>query len=49
MADLEPEHVRILALVMNQILNLVDVQGVDADFLGLYMEPGLGRNNKKQQ
>ncbi len=49
LADLEPEHVRILALVMNQILNLIDAQGVDADFLGLHMEPGPGQNNKEQQ
>ncbi len=49
LADLEPEHVRILALVMNQILNLIDAQGVGADFLGLHMEPRPGQNNKEQQ
>ena len=49
LAHLEPEHVRILALVMNQILNLIDAQGVGADFLGLHMEPGPGQNNEEQQ
>ena len=40
LADLEPEHVRILALVMNQILNLMDAKGVDDAFLELHHGPG---------
>lgn len=36
LADLETEHVRILALVMNQILNLMDAKGVDNEFLELH-------------
>lgn len=35
LADLESGHVRILALVMNQILNLIDAKGVDSEFLEL--------------
>lgn len=35
LADLETEHVRILSLVMNQILNLIDARGVDSAFLEL--------------
>lgn len=35
LADLEPEHVRILAMVMNQILNLIDAKGVEDAFLEL--------------
>ncbi|MEE8431739.1 MAG: MarR family transcriptional regulator [Candidatus Desulfatibia sp.] len=48
LADLESEHVRILALVMNQILNLIDAKGVDDDFLELHMGPSSGQNNEKQ-
>jgi MarR family transcriptional regulator, organic hydroperoxide resistance regulator len=33
LADLESEHVRILSLVMNQILNLIDAKEVDEVFL----------------
>ena len=29
LADLEPEHVQLLSMAMNQILNLVDTQGVE--------------------
>ena len=36
LGDLEPEHVRILALVMNQILNLIDAKGVDDEFLEIH-------------
>ncbi len=36
LGDLETEHVRILALVMNQILNLIDAKGVDNAFLELH-------------
>jgi len=35
LADLQTEHVRILALVMNQILNLMEAKGVDNEFLEL--------------
>ncbi|MBW1841445.1 MAG: MarR family transcriptional regulator [Deltaproteobacteria bacterium] len=36
LGDLESEHVRILALVMNQIVNLIDAKGVDEAFLELH-------------
>ena len=36
LADLEPGHVRILSLVMNQILNLIDAKGIDDAFLEIY-------------
>ena len=29
LADLEPEHLQILAMAMNQILNLIDMRGVE--------------------
>ena len=29
LADLEPEHLQILAMAMNQILNLIDMKGVE--------------------
>ena len=29
LADLEPEHLQILAMAMNQILNLIDTKGVE--------------------
>ncbi len=29
LADLEPEHLQILAMAMNQILNLIDTRGAD--------------------
>ena len=48
LGGLEPEHVRILSLVMNQILNLIDAKGVDADFLDLHMGRGSAQNNEKQ-
>jgi hypothetical protein len=48
LGDLGSEHVRILSLVMNQILNLIDAKGVDADFLDLHMGRGSAKNNKKQ-
>ncbi len=40
LGDLEPEHIRILALVMNQILNLIDAKGVDDAFLELHHGSG---------
>ena len=40
LADLKAEHVRILALVMNQILNLIDAKGIDDEFLELHHGPG---------
>jgi len=48
LADLGSEHVRILALVMNQILHLIDAKGVQADFLDLHMGPSSGQNNENQ-
>ncbi len=45
LADLETEHVRILALVMNQILNLMDAKGVDNAFLELHQDAKPQRNN----
>jgi DNA-binding MarR family transcriptional regulator len=36
LADLESEHVRILALVINQIVNLIDAKGVDDAFLEVH-------------
>jgi DNA-binding MarR family transcriptional regulator len=33
LADLEPEHLQILAMAMNQILNLIDTKGVDETIL----------------
>ncbi|MFC1515313.1 MarR family winged helix-turn-helix transcriptional regulator [Thermodesulfobacteriota bacterium] len=39
LADLEPGHVRILSLVMNQILNLIDAKGVDDAFLEINQGP----------
>jgi len=36
LGDLKPEHVRILSLVMNQILNLIDAKGVDSEFFELH-------------
>jgi DNA-binding MarR family transcriptional regulator len=49
LADLEPEHVRILALVMNQILNLIDAKGVDDEFLELHQGPTKTANNSEHQ
>lgn len=45
LADLETEHVRILALVMNQILNLMDAKGVDDAFLELHQSAKPEHNN----
>ena len=36
LANLEPGHIRILALSINQILNLIDAKGVDREFLKLH-------------
>ena len=49
LADLEPEHVRILALVMNQILNLIDAKGVDDEFLELHQGPTKTANDSEHQ
>ena len=49
LADLKPEHVRILALVMNQILNLIDAKGVDDEFLELHHGPTNTANNSEHQ
>ncbi len=49
LADLKPEHVRILALVMNQILNLIDAKGVDDEFLELHQSHINTANNSEHQ
>ncbi len=49
LADLKPEHVRILALVMNQILNLIDAKGVDDEFLELHQGHIDTTNNSEHQ
>ncbi len=49
LADLKPEHVRILALVMNQILNLIDAKGVDDEFLELHQGSTNSANNSEHQ
>jgi DNA-binding MarR family transcriptional regulator len=38
LADLEPEHVQVLAVAMNQILNLIDTEDVDEDQLEINPE-----------
>lgn len=38
LADLSQEHVRILSLAMNQILNLINAEGVDDAFREIYRE-----------
>ena len=38
LADLDKEYVQILALVMNQLLNLINAKGVDDEFLELHLE-----------
>ena len=49
LADLEPEYVQILAMAMNQILNLVDTKGVEEAPLDLRSEhnPGPRDNTYK--
>ena len=47
LADLEPEHVRKLSLVMNQILNLINAKGVDDAFLELHHAPSPISNEDK--
>jgi DNA-binding MarR family transcriptional regulator len=39
LADLEPEHVQLLAMAMNQILNLIDTEEVEGEPLELSSEP----------
>ena len=39
LADLEPEHVQLLAMAMNQILNLIDTEDIEEDTLELGGEP----------
>ena len=39
LADLEPEHVQLLAVAMNQILNLIDTEEVEGEPLELSSEP----------
>ena len=39
LADLEPEHVQLLAMAMNQILNLLDTEKVEGEALELSSEP----------
>jgi len=38
LADLEPEHVQLLAMAMTQILNLIDIKGIEVAPLGLSQE-----------
>ena len=47
LGDLGPEHIRILSLVMNQILHLIDAKGIDADFLNLHMGHGSAPKQRK--
>ena len=39
LADLEPEHVQLLAMAMNQILNLIDTKDIEGEPLELSEEP----------
>lgn len=39
LADLEPEHVQLLAMAMNQILNLIDTEELEGEPLELSPEP----------
>jgi len=39
LADLEPEHVQLLAMAMNQILNLIDTEDIEEETLELGGEP----------
>ena len=39
LADLEPEHVQLLAMAMNQILNLIDTEDIEEAPLELSAEP----------
>ena len=39
LADLEPEHVQLLAMAMNQILNLIDTKDVEGEPLEIDGEP----------
>ncbi len=39
LADLEPEHVQLLAMAMNQILNLIDTDDVEEEPLEIAPEP----------
>ena len=39
LADLEPEHVQLLAMAMNQILNLIDTEEVEEEPLEISSEP----------
>ena len=39
LADLEPEHVQLLAMAMNQILNLIDTEEVEVEPLEISSEP----------
>lgn len=39
LADLEPEHVQILGVAMNQILNLMDTKGIEEAPLDIGTEP----------
>ncbi len=39
LADLEPDHVQLLAMAMNQILNLIDAEDIEAEPLDINSEP----------
>lgn len=49
LADLEPEYIRILALVLNQILGLVDAQNARPGLLEANIPPDPGQNNEVPQ
>ena len=48
LADLEPEHVQLLAMAMNQILNLIDTEDVGEEPLERSSEPDADRKQKTQ-
>ena len=39
LADLEVDHIQLLAIAMNQILNLINVEEVEGEALGINSEP----------
>jgi DNA-binding MarR family transcriptional regulator len=47
LADLEPEHVQLLSMVMNQILKLMDSNGVEETPFELQLESGTGSDEMK--
>ena len=39
LADLEMDHIQLLAMAMNQILNLIDTEGIEAESLEISPDP----------